>query len=391
MSKNLIAICLVVVMCLSGCSETGKKSDGVFKVVDGKEVFVNGENQVIDKLVTFEGEQYYIGEDGTKVKNNWAIIDNDGQYAYFGAKGIMIKDQIKDIGGNLYLFDENGMLVTSGLTEYKDNEYYATKDGYLLKNQFKIIDNKDYYFQADGRYTVASPSWVNNINTNGLGDLQSGYYYLDEKGQRVKNTWQEGYYLNDTGLMATDTWIGSGENKVYVGTDGKKQTDYKEVVNLVKDILGNNVSNNKSNVTGTWQLTNYVDSFNDYTEEKYIAGFLSGTYTNSISKNNDCDFKFLIGKDYVDLMIWQYGNYQVKNQNLNFDITAKENNGNIVNFTARLKDDSDRLYFDEIGSAYVINCLKNGMSIKLLLESEYSNSYILEVPADNFATLYAGL
>ena len=93
----------------------GTKPAGAFKVVDGKEVYMEGKNQVIDKLVEVDGEKYYIGDDGTKVKNNWAVIDNDGNYAYFGAKGQMIKNQIKEVDGDLYLLGDNGILKTNGI------------------------------------------------------------------------------------------------------------------------------------------------------------------------------------------------------------------------------------------------------------------------------------
>ena len=86
MKKTLILL-ISILESISIIACSSNLSAGVFKVVDGKEVYMEGKNQVIDKLVEVDGEKYYIGEDGTKVKNNWAVIDNDGNYAYFGAKG----------------------------------------------------------------------------------------------------------------------------------------------------------------------------------------------------------------------------------------------------------------------------------------------------------------
>ena len=173
--KKKISILIVLSLMISLCScSLLLKDTGKFKVVDGKELFFNGKEQIVDKLITFEGENYYIKDDGTKAKNEWQIIDNDNTYAYFGAKGIMVKNDIREIDNQLYIFDKEGKLETNKLIFIDGYDYYATKDGYLLRNQFKIIDGKDYYFDKDGKHGImlATVSWVTNDNSNGLGDLK---------------------------------------------------------------------------------------------------------------------------------------------------------------------------------------------------------------------------
>ena len=391
--RKIIAFIAITIMILDvfACSSKAKDT-GKFRVVDGKELFYNGDEQIIDRLVTFEGEKYYIKEDGTKVKNDWAIIDNDGTYAYFGAKGIMVKASLWTINNNLFIFDNDGKYVNNGLTKFNNDTYYATKDGYLLRNQFKIIDGSDYYFDENGKQKIIStPSWVNNVNNNGLGDLQSGYYYLDEKGQRVKNTWVDKYYLQDTGLMATNKWIGTGESRVYVGADGKKETDYKEVVKLVKDILG--TSNNTANkdIKETWKLDYYVDKFGDDTSEKYISGIFDGKFNNNIFKNQDCEFKFLIGKDYIDMMMFEYGTKQFENQIATLDVNIKNQYGLVLDCKGYF--DMDRMSFDSAGTEFLLNALKNPGNIKILVDSDdvNINKYLVEIQSDNFATIYASL
>ena len=406
--KKRISILVVLSLMLSLCSCSLMSNDtGKFKVVDGKELFFNGKEQIVDKLITFEGQKYYIKDDGTKAKNEWQIIDNDNTYAYFGAKGIMIKDDIREIDNQLYIFDKEGKLETNKLITIDGYDYYATKDGYLLRNQFKVVDGKDYYFDKDGKHSVmlATVSWVTNNNINGLGDFKSGYYCLDENGQRLKKTWQDDYYLGDDGLMLTDTWIGTGEDRVYVGADGKKQTDYKEVVNLVKDLIGsvgnssgyssNNSASSKTTYgqsTATWLLKYYVDEYEDYTNEPYLWAEFSGKMSNSVVTGRESDFVFLID-DYVYLKIWEYGTYQVKKQGQHYNISLKDGNGQEYNFTGYMS--SDRIRVDNYGSELIINSLKLGLPIKMVITEDTSynyylepTKYVIEVRADNFNSLY---
>ena len=307
----------------------------------------------------------------------------------------MVKNQQWVIDGNYFIFDKDGKMENKGLVQFNSDIYYATNDGYLLKKQFKIIDGKDNYFDEEGKkMEVSTPSWVENININSLGDLKTGWYYLDKNGQRIKNQWVDDYYLNEEGLMLVDTWVGTGDNRVYVGADGKKQTTYKEVVNTLKDIFGNPYSsNNKNNSYNTWQIKYYVDEYNDYTNEKYITADFNGTMSNSIVANQNSDFKFLIGTDYVDLKIWEYGSYPVTNNGKSYNISIKDSVGENHYFTGYMSN--DRIEFDDIGSNYVINCLKGTQNFKILIEEDTSynsylrpTKYLVEVRPDNFYSLY---
>lgn len=208
---KLLFLCLTMYTLFACGSSTGS-----FKVIDGKEIYIEGNQQVIDKLVEVSGEKYYIGNDGTKVVNDWAVIDNDGTYAYFGAKGQMIKNQIKEINGNLYLFDKNGNLETNCIKEFDGSNYYADKNGVLLRESIIDIDGKEMYFNDEGKL-IKKTGWVENK----MGMLPAGSYYLDENGQRVKDKWIDEYYLNSDGKMVVNQWVGD----YYVGSDGRYLKD----------------------------------------------------------------------------------------------------------------------------------------------------------------------
>lgn len=392
----LMVLIIVQIIMLVSCQS---KNSGTFKVVDGKEYFFNKDEQVVDKLVTYSGENYFIKDDGTKAKNEWIQIENDGSWwAYFGARGIMVKNSIWEIDNQLYAFDENGRLKMDGLIEFNDKQFFASKEGCLLQKQLKTIGNKVYYFGDNGsRIDVATKSWVENINLNGSSDFKTGWYVLDVDNSIVKSSWYDGYYLEDDGLMAIDKWIGDGEDRVYVGTDGKRQTDYKEVKKFLSDILGNSSKNENDSVNelAVWQLKYYVDDFGEYTDEKYLRGDFTGQFSNSVTTNSKCDFVFLV-ENQVYIVLYEYGNINVKNYgNIEtmYNITLKTSSGSQVTFVGTMSD--DRIKIDTYGSKYIINSLKNGETFKLLIEENTSynsyltpSKYLVEVKASNFNYLY---
>ena len=183
--RILIVFFLAIILTLFACNKILEKK-GTFKIVDGKEIYLEGKNQIIDKLVEVDGEKYYIGKDGGKVKNEWRQINNDGDYGYFGAMGLLIKNQVKEIGGQYYMFDEEGILVTKGLHSMDGEKYYSAQDGHLLCNAIVNIDNQDHYFGKDGK-EIKFTGWVINED----GELPKGSYYLDEYGNRLKSIWQD--------------------------------------------------------------------------------------------------------------------------------------------------------------------------------------------------------
>lgn len=110
-------------------------AEGAFIYKDGVETYMEYGQVVIDKLVEVDGKIYYVDGEGHKVKDTWAIIDNDGHYGYFGNFGDLVVNRIRTINGKDYYFDENGILYQDR-TEKKIKviegvEYIANKNGEL--------------------------------------------------------------------------------------------------------------------------------------------------------------------------------------------------------------------------------------------------------------------
>lgn len=114
-------------------------AEGSFVYKDGVETYMEYGQVVIDKLVNIDGKIYYVDGEGHKVKDTWAIIDNDGHYGYFGNFGDLIVNKIRTINGKDYYFDENGVL-------YQDR----------TEKQIKVIDGVEYIANRNGELRLAS-------------------------------------------------------------------------------------------------------------------------------------------------------------------------------------------------------------------------------------------
>lgn len=135
--KVLIVQVLIIAsfLTLFGCSNLGITQGGHFELKDGVETYVNGGQVVIDTLVTDGGKMYYTDSQGHKVKDAWKIIDNDGNYGYFGSFGDLVTDKIREINGKTYYFDKNGKLYTDNtgknVITIEGVDYVANSNGEL--------------------------------------------------------------------------------------------------------------------------------------------------------------------------------------------------------------------------------------------------------------------
>ena len=120
-----------------------KLAEGSFVYKDGVETYMEHGQVVIDKLVNVDGKVYYVDGNGHKVKDTWAIIDNDGHYGYFGNFGDLIIDKIRTINGKDYYFDENGVL-------YQDR----------TEKQIKVIDGVEYVANKNGELRLAADETI---------------------------------------------------------------------------------------------------------------------------------------------------------------------------------------------------------------------------------------
>jgi hypothetical protein len=150
--------------------------------------------------------------------------------------------------------------------------------------------------------------------------------------------------------------------------------------NVNSSTIDNNLSNaNTFDSLGIWEISNYVNEFNEITKEKYIRmkDDISGTFSNSATQNSELTVRFLInGNKNVNIMLFEYaGNNPVKEGvEENYKVRIKHNDDNPITLYAN--NYSDRLSFDKKSSAKITDIFKQGGSVSFFIieNSQYSIS-----------------
>lgn len=190
---------------------------------------------------------------GTWIKQNgrWWYQHDDGSYTTNGWEKIDDK---------WYKFDNNGWMQTGWQTDGKDENgntkwYYLGYNG-AMQAGWQKVNGKWYYLDSSG---LMQTGWK---NVNGM------WYLLDQSGamqtgwQKVDGKW---YYLNSNGSMAVSQWI---DDKYYVDHTGVMATN-----GYIKSKSGNQYYwvNDKGVYEPRW-TTDHPDL------EKYQLFYSSGAY-----------------------------------------------------------------------------------------------------------------
>ena len=190
---------------------------------------------------------------GTWIKQNgrWWYQHDDGSYTTNGWE---------NIDGKWYKFDNNGWMQTGWQTDGKDENgntkwYYLDSNG-AMQSGWQKVNGKWYYLDSSG---LMQTGWK---NVNGM------WYLLDQSGamqtgwQKVDGKW---YYLNSNGSMAVSQWI---DDKYYVDHTGVMATN-----GYIKSKSGNQYYwvNDKGVYEPRW-TTDHPDL------EKYQLFYSSGAY-----------------------------------------------------------------------------------------------------------------
>ena len=167
---KLVAVLSAAALLAVGASMTSfagweKDEDGIWHYYDSDDEMVEDEwrkdgskwfyldedgNMATD---TWVDDDYYVGEDGAMVKNDWRKTfgedeeddpDQDEHWYYFGSNGKKITDQDKKINGKTYYFDEDGKMYSGWYSDGKDDVayYLGTEDeGWRAENQWLWLEN----------------------------------------------------------------------------------------------------------------------------------------------------------------------------------------------------------------------------------------------------------
>ena len=140
----ILSLGLLALLILFSCEK--KEEVGHFEIIDGVETYVYDGQIIKNQLVEVNGDLYYVDANGHKLKDEWAIIDNDGHYGYFGNLGDLVRNKIRTIDGKDYYFDEKGCL-------YQDR----------TESKIKIIEGTEYIANVNGELSLAANK-INEVN-----------------------------------------------------------------------------------------------------------------------------------------------------------------------------------------------------------------------------------
>lgn len=183
---------------------------------------------------------WYQYGNGDYISGQWSMID--GVYYYFDSDGWMVTGW-KKIGDNWYYFSPNGSIVTNtwigdcyvndkGIWDEKYEEsrwinsggywWYRHEDGTYTQSGFELIDEEWYYFDSDG--------WM----VTGWRNIAYYWYYFRSNGMMAKDTWIDGYYLDESGAWIVEKkpsyWIESRGRWWYRHGDGSyTRSDFEEI------------------------------------------------------------------------------------------------------------------------------------------------------------------
>ncbi len=202
---------------------------------NGKWTYIDPETKSIIKN-SWIGN-YYVGENGIMQTNAWTpdgyYVDENGQweankqtgwqqegnnYYYIKENGEKITNEIIELGGSLFCFDENGKMKEEEWIKIPNNKWaYAKKGGYLAREEW--IGN--YYigkngitlkntWTPDGYYVGERGEWEANKKQGWNTTTEGKYYYIDAKGDKVKNGIKEIegnlFYFDEEGTLLENQW-----------------------------------------------------------------------------------------------------------------------------------------------------------------------------------------
>lgn len=118
---------------------------------------------------------------------------------------------------------------------------------------------------------------------------------------------------------------------------------------------------------GMWEMFNFVDSFGDYTDVRYIDAnkWIFGTFSNSATRNAELKVEFVIKADYFSIVLYEYGSSLVtgsSNYPTKYTIKVKDQGGEVYQTSG--KNYGDRISITAIGVPKLFELLSKGGELK---------------------------
>ena len=134
--------------------------------------------------------KYYLNSNGSMANQEWIYDGNYSSYFYAKKGGEYAEKEWVQDSGKWYYLKTGGYLATRQWV----GDYFVNGDGAMMSKEW-LFDpkyNATFYLKADGSY--ARSEWLQS---------EGNWYYFKANGARAEKEWVGGYYLGNSGVMAT--------------------------------------------------------------------------------------------------------------------------------------------------------------------------------------------
>ena len=180
---------------------------------------------------------------------------------------------------------------------------YDTKE--KEANVFEEASDSAAYLQAFEWFCIAQKVHHDMLD-GGYGevDIPQNFKLYNEKGEDITDVYFSNKTIKEQEIMAQ---ISSQENSL------KK-------------------AQRQGNHLGDWRIDNYVDEFQEKTDERYIYQTSLGTFSNSATTNSDLLARILIDKKQIRLRLQEYAHHYVK-ESATFMLRVKSGDDTVSDFS----------------------------------------------------------
>lgn len=143
---------------------------------------------------------------------------------------------------------------------------------------------------------------------------------------------------------------------------------------------------------GSWEITFYVDEFNNPTNQAYIrtSDVLYGTFSNSATTDSTLYARILIDTEDIAIKLWEYGRNEVNAYTrTDYKITILDDSGTKHYTTGTMYKNGERIY---LADWTLVNLLQDNAQLKIYIQenSKYgvNSTYLFSVKNGNFNSIY---
>ena len=185
----------------------------------------------LNDWVLVGGEWMYYDANGIPVKNQWVKYDN--LWYHVDVNGFMDKDGWLFDGGEWYYLDKSGIML-HGWIKDTGYWYYLRENGPMITDGWAMLDGNWYFFNEYGHmqtgWTLYKGKWYflddHGVMQKGWITYDKNRYYLDDDGS-MRNGWlyngKVWYYFDESGKMITG-WQTIGNRTYYFDSKGAMKT-----------------------------------------------------------------------------------------------------------------------------------------------------------------------